>query len=61
MYAVPFQFRQMVERGGLDRRDVSSLREIVYAGEPFPPTSLAALMAVVPQAPRTQPDTPATV
>ncbi len=47
-YAVPFQLRQMTERGALDRRDLSCLRLVVYAGEPFAPGAIAQLWHHVP-------------
>ncbi|MFW2332724.1 AMP-binding protein [Ilumatobacter sp.] len=49
-YGVPFFFRQLTERGALDRYDLSSLRLIMYAGEPYPPGPLAELMRLVPHA-----------
>jgi acyl-coenzyme A synthetase/AMP-(fatty) acid ligase len=47
-YAVPFQLRQIVERGALERRNLRSLRHVVYAGEPYPPMALRALMERLP-------------
>ena len=47
-YAVPFQLRQISERGALDQRDLSALRHVVYAGEPFAASALAAMMRQLP-------------
>lgn len=47
-YAVPFQLRQISERGALDQRDLSALRHVIYAGEPFSASALATLMAHLP-------------
>lgn len=47
-YSVPSLFRQLVERGGLGERDLTSLRHILYGGEPFPGGALAELHAALP-------------
>lgn len=47
-YAVPFLLRHITERGALDRRDLASLRAVIYAGEPFPPGALRELMLALP-------------
>ena len=47
-YAVPYLLRQISERGALDRHDLSELRSVIYAGEPFPPAALADLMQQLP-------------
>ncbi len=47
-YAVPFQLRQISERGALDQRDLSALRHVVYAGEPFTASALATMMGQLP-------------
>lgn len=47
-YSVPFQLRQISERGALDQRDMSSLRHVVYAGEAFSAPALSALMGQLP-------------
>jgi acyl-coenzyme A synthetase/AMP-(fatty) acid ligase len=47
-YSVPYILRQLVERGALDQRDLSSLRWILFGGEVYPPGELAALMAAIP-------------
>ncbi len=47
-YSVPFQFRQIESRGAVERRDLSALRHLIYAGEPYPPGALRALMEKLP-------------
>lgn len=49
-YSVPFFFRQVLDRGALDRHDLSALRWIKYGGEPFPAQPLADLAAAIPSA-----------
>lgn len=49
-YSVPFALIQMLERGGLDSKDLSNLRWILFAGEPFPTKHLRNLMKVIPGA-----------
>ncbi len=49
-YSVPFALIQLLLRGALERRDLSSLRWINFGGEPFPPKHLRALMRRLPQA-----------
>ncbi len=49
-YFVPSFFRQVVERGALDQRDLSTLRLVMIGGEPYPPGALAALMDALPGA-----------
>ena len=48
VFTVPFTLIEMLERGALDQRDLSSLRWILFGGEPFPPKHLRALMARLP-------------
>ncbi len=36
-YSVPFALIQLLQRGLLSQRDISSLRWILFGGEPFPP------------------------
>jgi amino acid adenylation domain-containing protein len=43
-YTVPFLLRQVTDRGALDRRDLSTLRSIMYAGEPYPAGALGSLI-----------------
>ena len=47
-YSVPSLLRQVVERGALDSRDLSSLRLVMYGGEPYSGGALAELMHVLP-------------
>lgn len=49
-YSVPFALIQMLLRGALEQRDLSSLRWVIYGGEPFPHKHLQALMQLLPQA-----------
>jgi amino acid adenylation domain-containing protein len=49
-YSVPAAWIQMLARGALEKRDLSSLRAVLYAGEPFPTHLLRAVMERVPQA-----------
>jgi amino acid adenylation domain-containing protein len=50
VFTVPFTLIEMLERGVLDQRDLSSLRWILFGGEPFPPKHLRALMRLLPAA-----------
>jgi len=47
-YSVPFALIQMLERGNLESRDLSGLRWILFAGEPFPTKHLRTLMKILP-------------
>jgi len=49
-YSVPFALIQLLLRGGLSSRDLSSLRWILFAGEVFPTKHLRRLMAALPHA-----------
>jgi amino acid adenylation domain-containing protein len=49
-YSVPFALIQLLLRGALESRDLSSLRWILFGGEPFPPKHLRALMQQLPHA-----------
>jgi acyl-coenzyme A synthetase/AMP-(fatty) acid ligase len=49
-YSVPFALMQLLQRGGLESRDLSALRCVLFAGEPFPPKHLHQLMRVLPRA-----------
>lgn len=49
-YSVPFALIQMLMRGVLEERDLSSLRWILYGGEPFPSTHMQNLMTQLPNA-----------
>ncbi|MFK8006476.1 MAG: amino acid adenylation domain-containing protein [Saprospiraceae bacterium] len=43
-YSVPLALIQLLQNGSIDQRDLSSLRWVLYAGEPFPPKYLRPLM-----------------
>jgi amino acid adenylation domain-containing protein len=49
-YSVPYLLAQLSTRGVLDERDLSSLRWVLFGGEVFPPSRLAALMRQLPAA-----------
>jgi amino acid adenylation domain-containing protein len=49
-YSVPYVLRQLVTRGALDTRDLTSIRWILYGGESYPPDELADLMRALPAA-----------
>ncbi len=49
-YSVPLALIQLLDRGGLEARDCSSLRWVIFGGEPFPPKHLARLAAQWPHA-----------
>ncbi len=49
-YSVPYLLVQLHQRGGIDERDLSSLRHVLFGGEVFPPGVLADLMARLPDA-----------
>ncbi len=49
-YSVPFALIQMLERGGLESKDFSNLRWVLFAGEPFPTKHLRNLMKTLPKA-----------
>ncbi len=49
-YSVPFALIQMLERGSLDKKDLTSLRWVLFAGEPFPTKHLRTLMKTIPWA-----------
>lgn len=48
VFTVPHTLVDMLERGAMDQRDLSSLRWILFGGEPFPPKHLRALMDALP-------------
>ena len=47
-FTVPFALIQLLQRGMLASRDLSSLRWIIFGGEPFPTKYLKALMKLLP-------------
>lgn len=49
-YSVPFALIQLLMRGAIENHDLTSLRWVLFAGEPFPTKHLRALMAEIPQA-----------
>lgn len=49
-YSVPYALVQLLLRGALEQRDLSSLRWVNFGGEPFPPKHLAGLMRRLPSA-----------
>jgi amino acid adenylation domain-containing protein len=49
-YSVPFALMQLLTHGKLETRDLSALRWILFAGEPFPTKHLRELMAAIPHA-----------
>ena len=49
-YSVPLALQQMLQHAPLDELDFSSMRWVLYGGEPFPPKHLRALMKKWPHA-----------
>ena len=49
-YSVPFALIQLITRGALEERDLSSLRWILYGGEPFPRNHMRTIMNYLPDA-----------
>lgn len=49
-YSVPYLLTQLLNRGQLDDRDLTSLRWVLFGGEVFPPAAMAELMARLPGA-----------
>lgn len=49
-YSVPLALTQMLQRGSLDKRNLKSLRWILFGGEPFSPKHLRELMKILPRA-----------
>ncbi|HSF80395.1 MAG TPA: amino acid adenylation domain-containing protein [Anaerolineales bacterium] len=47
-YSVPFALIQLMQRGGLEKRDFSALRWILFAGEVFPTKHLRQLLGMLP-------------
>ncbi len=44
VFTVPYTLSSMLDQGAMDKRDLASLRWILYGGEPFPPKTLRRLM-----------------
>ena len=49
-YSVPLALIQLLEHGGIEERDLSSLRWVLFGGEPFAAKHLARLAELWPQA-----------
>lgn len=47
-YSVPFALIQLMEHGGIENRDLSAMRWILFAGEVFPTKHLRQLMSLLP-------------
>lgn len=47
-YTVPFFLQQLAARGALDQHDLSSLRWLLYGGEPYSPAALGMLLDQLP-------------
>lgn len=50
LYAVPLALTHLLLHGALEKRDLSSVRWVLFGGEPFPPHHLRALMQALPAA-----------
>jgi amino acid adenylation domain-containing protein len=50
LFTVPFALVQLLLRGALSAQDLSSLRWVIFGGEPFPSKHLGALMGQLPHA-----------
>lgn len=50
LFVVPLALTQLLLRGALDQRDLSSLRWVLFGGEPFPTRHLRGLMKALPHA-----------
>lgn len=49
-YSVPWALIQLLQHGALSKRDLSSLRWVMFGGEHFPVKHLRAIMQVIPRA-----------
>ena len=49
-YSVPFALIQLLLRGAMEQRDLTSLRWVLFGGEPFSPKHLRSLMQAWPHA-----------
>lgn len=49
-YSVPFALTQVLLHGALEERDLTSIRWVLFGGEPFAPKHLAALTEALPDA-----------
>jgi amino acid adenylation domain-containing protein len=50
LYAVPLALTHLLLHGALEKRDLSSVRWVLFGGEPFPTPHLRALMTALPGA-----------
>jgi len=50
IYAVPYQLRQLCQRGALDQHDVSAVRQVGFGGEQFAASALDEVMTAFPTA-----------
>src|SRR5690349_10511125 len=50
LYAVPLALTHLLLHGAIEKRDLSSVRWVLFGGEPFPTPHLRALMAALPAA-----------
>jgi amino acid adenylation domain-containing protein len=50
LYAVPLALTHLLLHGAMEKRDLSSVRWVLFGGEPFPTHHLRALMAALPAA-----------
>lgn len=48
-FTVPYALTQLLTRGSLDQRDLTTLRWIIFGGEPFPMKHLVGMMEALPQ------------
>lgn len=48
LFTVPFALVQLLQRGALEKRDLTKLRWIIFGGEPFPTKHLRELMLRLP-------------
>lgn len=49
-YSVPFALIQLMQRGKISEKDLSSLRWVLFAGEPYPTKHLREMMKIIPHA-----------
>lgn len=49
VFTVPFTLIEMLQRGAMEKRDLSSLRWVLFGGEPCPAKHLRALMQRLPE------------
>ncbi len=48
VFTVPYTLITMVAHGAMDTRDLSSLRWVLFGGEPYPPRQLRQIMSALP-------------